>query len=341
MHVHEWIVCDIERIGNIAEELAQLRAYRIGGAAACSDEHDDREYQQDGYCLIDAVRNAILASDAWNGEDHNENERCPPEAAFELDRAACRIAGTDAVAKDAREHETTEEWIEQSGKTDVELIGCDAPSALNVILWCTEESAHIPAESEVEREECCNGNEYSQTPFWQMTEYENVEDIGNVLEGERPVWTVERVELLPAADIETWSARYHEKTHDEAEPELPCWYGEHHREGLRAEIVHTCTYHCAHDDHRVKTYEAALEEAPGGHSVPTIVVGITDDETGEDKEEIDSEIAVIDMLLAAPWCVGFEQVEQYNKYCGYTAESVKDLISRLGCEVFGCLHFMI
>lgn len=47
----------------------------------------------------------------------------------------------------------------------------------------------------------------------------------------------------------------------------------------------------------MQTGETALEEAPGGHSVPAVIIGVSYYEARKDKEEINRQISVIYYLV--------------------------------------------
>ena len=79
------------------------------------------------------------------------------------------------------------------------------------------------------------------------------------------------------------------------------------------------------------TYQASLEEVPRCHTVPAVVVGITDDEAGEYKEEVHGQVAVVQNLVGRPCGIGFKKMESYHDYCGYAAKPVQYFVTRLGC----------
>ena len=84
----------------------------------------------------------------------------------------------------------------------------------------------------------------------------------------------------------------------------------------------------------VKAHEAALEEAPGGHAVPAVVVGITYHEAAQNEEEVHGQVAVIHDLSADEGDVGLEAMEYDDHQCSHSSESVQDLIARLGSEIY-------
>lgn len=76
--------------------------------------------------------------------------------------------------------------------------------------------------------------------------------------------------------------------------------------------------------------KTALEKFRYRHLFPPVVVSITDDEAGKDKEKIDRQIAVIDPLVEMAGCEGFEQVETYDRKGGYSPQSVENVVMGFG-----------
>ena len=97
----------------------------------------------------------------------------------------------------------------------------------------------------------------------------------------------------------------------------------------------------AHDDHGLQADEAALVEVPLGHAAPAgawagpaVVVGVGDDEAGEEEEEVYGEVAVVDDLLEAVVVgVGLAGVEEDDHDGGDTAKAVEDFEVVLGGEI--------
>lgn len=60
---------------------------------------------------------------------------------------------------------------------------------------------------------------------------------------------------------------------------------------------HYESYQGTHHYHRMQADEAALEEFSQCQCLsPTVIVCVTDDETGKDEEEVNRQIAVVDFL---------------------------------------------
>ena len=79
--------------------------------------------------------------------------------------------------------------------------------------------------------------------------------------------------------------------------------------------------------------ETPLEEAPGGHPVPAVVIGVAHDEAAQHEEEIHRQVAVIHDLISRTLGIGLEKVEDDHHEGGYAAEPVQDLVTGLGCQV--------
>lgn len=77
----------------------------------------------------------------------------------------------------------------------------------------------------------------------------------------------------------------------------------------------------------MQTDDAAFEKRPQSHTVPTVVVGITDNKTGQHKEEVYGQIAMIDdlfQMIAAR--MSFKHVKDYHHDSSYTAQAVQNFI---------------
>ena len=74
---------------------------------------------------------------------------------------------------------------------------------------------------------------------------------------------------------------------------------------------------------------AAGEEAPGGHFVPSVVIGIAYYKSGQNKEKIHSQIPMVYNLCAEYGVVGLEAVEEQDHERGHAAKPVQYLVSGL------------
>ena len=78
--------------------------------------------------------------------------------------------------------------------------------------------------------------------------------------------------------------------------------------------------------HGLQAYEAALDEFPGRHRFPAVVVGVTDDEPGQHEEEVDGQVAVVDDLVHMAGGVCFKDMEPHDDNGGHPAQSVKNVV---------------
>ena len=79
----------------------------------------------------------------------------------------------------------------------------------------------------------------------------------------------------------------------------------------------------AQHHHGLQADQAPLEETADGHPPPTVVVGVADDEAGENEEEINGQVSVIDFLVQMTGGVGFEQMEADDRQGCHSAQSVQ------------------
>ena len=82
----------------------------------------------------------------------------------------------------------------------------------------------------------------------------------------------------------------------------------------------------------MQTCQAALEEATEAHLAPSVIVGISDHETGQNEEEIHCKIAVIEFLIYRACCKSFEYMIPDDHKCSHTSEAVKDCIVSFRCQ---------
>ena len=66
----------------------------------------------------------------------------------------------------------------------------------------------------------------------------------------------------------------------------------------------------------------------GGGGSPPVIVCIADDEARQRKEEIDSQIAVIDWLVRFHVIIRFQQMEGHHQHGSHAAQPVKDFVTR-------------
>ena len=334
LHIHDGVVCYIDRIRNVPQPFAEGRAPGVRSHGAGSRQHDEREYQQDADGLIDAVGNAGGAAYAGYREDDDEQQGAPPEAASKMDGRAAGIGLGAVSGQDAGNQQTAEEGVQQTRESDINLLSRQAPAADDRVLRTVrEETEHVPAQRQVQREERAGEAQDRQRDLGQMAQHEGVKDIADILEGQRPVGTVERVHFLPAADVKPGTARNHQQTHDKAKCELPPRNLKSLREIASGKEEQGRAHQRTGDHHRMQTRETALEESPCGHPVPAVVIGVADDEAAQHKEEIHRQIAVVHYLRPEIGYIGLETVEDNHHQRGHSAQPVEYLVTGFRCQI--------
>jgi hypothetical protein len=68
--------------------------------------------------------------------------------------------------------------------------------------------------------------------------------------------------------------------------------------------------------------KTTLEELPRSHLTPTVVVGVADNETRKNKEEIDSKIAVVDFLVEVARSESLKDMKPYNHQRRNTSQTI-------------------
>ena len=145
-----------------------------------------------------------------------------------------------------------------------------------------------------------------------MPENEGIQDIADILERQRPLRAVERVQFAPAPDVQPFPAGNHEQAHQQAQGKLPAFHLQSLRKSSSGEKEHRRSHERTGNHHRMQSRETAFEEPPGGHPVPTVIVGIPHDEAAQHKEEIHRQIAMVDDLIGWTPRISFENVEQHH-----------------------------
>ena len=109
----------------------------------------------------------------------------------------------------------------------------------------------------------------------QFSENECIQDISQILPRQRPVRSVERVELGPASDVHARAAGNHQAAHNEGEHDFPCRDIAYHRkESALSEKIEARPYLGSENNHRMQPDKPPLEESPCSHLSPSVIVCI-------------------------------------------------------------------
>ena len=329
LHIHQRVVRDVDGIGDIAEPAADGRAPGAGRDRPGARQHDEREHHQDAERLVQAVRHALLPADARHRQQHHDHQAAPPESPFQADRRPAGIGRAPVRRQDPGDQQAAQERIEQPREGDVDLVRGQRPAADHVVLRLLQQAEHVPPQGQVQREERAPDAQRGQRRLGQVPQHERIQDVADILERQRPLRAVERVQLAPAADVQPLPARDHEEPHQQAQGELPPLHLQGLREGRPGEEEQRRPHERARDHHRVQARQAPLEEAPGGHPVPAVVVGVAHHETAQHEEEIHRQVPVVHDLEGRTLGISLEDVEQDHHERGHAAQPVQDLVAGL------------
>lgn len=196
-----------------------------------------------------------------------------------------------------------------------------------------EKAEEIEREGTVSKHQGEEGYEQRQAAATETTDEEDIEEIGHVFIDQRPLGNVEGEKFFIAANIIGGRLGNHQEAEDDVEEELPNGGGGDAGivvAGL--EIEEGCSEQDAEEHHGLKTNEANLAEIPARHlaALKPGIIGITDDETGEDEEEIDGEEAVVEVLIDGVVGEGFAEMEDDDHQGSYTAKTIENIETGLG-----------
>ena len=161
-----------------------------------------------------------------------------------------------------------------------------------------------------------------------------IQDIPYIFKEKRPARAVEREHLAVSTDVIACSRCGGYEKHGTEQSQ------HNHRRGnvrpvpadTTLEAVEDDSQHSPHDNHRVEANQPALEEIPEAHRLAqAVVVGIADDKSGEDKEEIHSQIAVVDGSNQRAPCgkrQSLEYMVENHQEGSHTAQAVENLVMR-------------
>ena len=172
LQIDERIVDDVDRVGDITEEFADLCAEFSGNTASCSNHYHQREYEQDARRIIDAVANVDAVAHVGCAQNNQQKQGAPPETAFHGD-----------VFPYSRQQQSAKERIKQAGESDENLRSCKTPTADDRIGLCRTvcpKSENVPVQCQVQSQYSAEADQYCQAHFSEVAEKESIENVGYV-----------------------------------------------------------------------------------------------------------------------------------------------------------------
>lgn len=86
VNVQNGKVRDVDRVGNIAQKIAQARREFSFDLAAGTQKNDKREDENDGQRIVEAVHPQVFAAaDSGNGKHRYNQQTTPKEGVFDVD----------------------------------------------------------------------------------------------------------------------------------------------------------------------------------------------------------------------------------------------------------------
>ena len=267
--------------------------------------------------LLELGKAVLAASDARHGGDGDDGDAADPECTFNL-------YGSEYPCQ----QQTCRECEQQAQGT-----------AEDVLLRQRESHAQIAERSpDGECRQSAGGqqDQNGERTGRKQPDKEGIKDVADVFEEQRPAGAVQRVHLPHAPDFGPGGRRYQQSVHQRGEEQRPDRHRRYVPDGASLEIEHHGADQSSDDDHRVQADETPFEELPDRHLRPTVVVGVADDETREDEEEIDGQVAVVDPLVEVAGRISLEQVKAHDRQRSHAAQPVENVIMRFGIRKCGC-----
>ena len=296
---------DVEGVGDAPEEAAGKTALVLLVKGGGPDDDNQGEARHDAAQLVQGVEPDVGTPDAGHGQQGDEQHAAHEE----------RMGHAEARTP-PRQQQTGRKGEQQPRKAHAELVPGQGPAADDVAARRREEV--LP------RGEGRRQHHHGQQPCRQAAQHEGVEDVGDVLEEERPRRAVERIGLLPATDVVPDAHGEHQAAHHRDDKQVGQRGPLHERaDHTGARVEEEGANQRAEHDHRLQAHEAPQGEVAPRHAEPAVVVGIADDEAREDEEEVDGQVTVVDDLVEVARGVRFEQVESHYHDGRYAAQAVE------------------
>src|SRR5271170_8037938 len=120
--VDQWIVCDVERIGQVSEEARNADRGTVDALLAGADGHNDREQKDDAERFVKAIDPVVLcASEARKRQRKQQEKAGDAECILQLD-----------ARSEPAEQNPCEKWEQKPREADVQPIRIKSPAANQV-----------------------------------------------------------------------------------------------------------------------------------------------------------------------------------------------------------------
>ena len=326
VHVYQRIVRDVERIGYVAQELADAWRLLSSDGASGTDGQHQREHEKDADQLIDAVH-YLHATAQGRHTQHDENHQGGhPEATVHLDSPS-----------QPAEQQAHEERIEQAHPSDIDMLGIEHEAAnyREAVPLAHQEAEEVQAKRQVGGKDGRKRHEASEGNLRQMAEHQGIEHIGGILEHQCPDGSVDAGQLSPSTDVHGRWQRNHAHQQKGLEKNHPPSGTVHLVEQLHTSgiVEETHAHQHTENHHGVKSCHTALEEVLHRHLVPTVIVGIADDEAAQGEEEIHGQIAMREKKTDIFGRITLHEVIEDHHQGGHPSQSIQNFVSGFAFQV--------
>ena len=165
---------------------------------------------------------------------------------------------------------------------------------------------------------------------------QGIKNVSDILEKQGPAGTIQGVHLSQPPDFRSRRGRNQQRVDERGDKQSQNSHRRHIPHGAALKIKHDPPDDGPHHHHRMQAYHPALDELLDPHLPPAVVISVADHEPGQDKEKIDRQITMIDILIQMAGRVSLKNVEPYHHDGRYPTQPVENMIMRFCIRKRSC-----
>lgn len=308
VQVDERVMDHVQGVGDSAQEPAYFIRIGISDFAGGAKEEDEGEEDGKAYGFIEAVHpEGVFSPQPGNGQQDGEGDAAQPEGALDVDGL-----------EQPEQKQPGGEGVQQAQGAACPFRPGHGEAGADVSIG--------PPEAEGSEAASGQDNQYRQGAGGEFPDEQRIKEVADVFKEQGPAWPVERVHFSQAPDFKAGRRRNQQDIDEGGDEQGDDRHLGYIPYGTALEIKDKRADDRSYRHHGLQAYEAALDEFPGGHRLPAVVVGVADDEPGQHEEKVDGQVAVVDDLVHMAGGVGFKDVEPYDDDGGYPAQTVKNVV---------------